>query len=197
MSRNCEIVITDSAKRERARFRVPYGARLLADEGAAVARGQKLGRVGPVHPADHHRTRRYRRICRSDRGNYPRRADRRSHRPHLESGGGLQAIRARCGSASAAAVEDAKGEILRLTNGAEARYFLNPDSILSVEPGATVADGDVLARIPREGSKTRDITGGLPRVAELFEARRRKTMRSSPKSMEGWNSARITRPNAG
>jgi DNA-directed RNA polymerase subunit beta' len=71
-------------------------------------------------------------------------------------------------------LKDTKGEIVRLTNGAEARYFLAPDSILSVEPGATVADGDVLARIPREGSKTRDITGGLPRVAELFEARRPK-----------------------
>ena len=71
-------------------------------------------------------------------------------------------------------LKDANGEIVRLANGAEARYFLTPDSILSVEPGAMVADGDVLARIPREGSKTRDITGGLPRVAELFEARRPK-----------------------
>ena len=64
--------------------------------------------------------------------------------------------------------------MLTLPSGAEARYFLSPDSILSVENGATVAAGDVLARIPREGSKTRDITGGLPRVAELFEARRPK-----------------------
>ena len=64
--------------------------------------------------------------------------------------------------------------MLKLPNGGEARYFLSPDSILSVENGATVHAGDVLARIPREGSKTRDITGGLPRVAELFEARRPK-----------------------
>ena len=71
-------------------------------------------------------------------------------------------------------LKDASGEVLKLPNGAEARYFLAPDSILSVDNGATVAAGDVLARIPREGSKTRDITGGLPRVAELFEARRPK-----------------------
>jgi DNA-directed RNA polymerase subunit beta' len=71
-------------------------------------------------------------------------------------------------------LKDEKGEVLKLPNGAEARYFLNPDSILSVENGAVVHAGDVLARIPREGSKTRDITGGLPRVAELFEARRPK-----------------------
>ncbi len=64
--------------------------------------------------------------------------------------------------------------MVRLPNGTDARYFLSPDSILSVENGAEVQAGDVLARIPREGSKTRDITGGLPRVAELFEARRPK-----------------------
>jgi DNA-directed RNA polymerase subunit beta' len=71
-------------------------------------------------------------------------------------------------------LKDDKGEVLRLPNNTDARYFLAPDSILSVDNGATVAAGDVLARIPREGSKTRDITGGLPRVAELFEARRPK-----------------------
>jgi len=71
-------------------------------------------------------------------------------------------------------LKDEKGEIVRLPNGAEARYFLAPDSILSVDNGARVAAGDVIARLPRESSKTRDITGGLPRVAELFEARRPK-----------------------
>src|SRR3546814_5292818 len=54
------------------------------------------------------------------------------------------------------------------------RYFMSVDAILSIENGAHVKAGDVLARIPRESSKTRDITGGLPRVAELFEARKPK-----------------------
>ena len=58
--------------------------------------------------------------------------------------------------------------------GAEARYLLPVDAILSVDGGAEVKAGDVLARIPMESAKTRDITGGLPRVAELFEARRPK-----------------------
>ncbi|MGH7102691.1 MAG: DNA-directed RNA polymerase subunit beta', partial [Acetobacteraceae bacterium] len=71
-------------------------------------------------------------------------------------------------------LKDEKGEVVKLANGSDARYFLAPDSILSVENGVRVNAGDVLARIPREGSKTRDITGGLPRVAELFEARRPK-----------------------
>jgi DNA-directed RNA polymerase subunit beta' len=174
MSRNCEIVITDNAKRERARFRVPYGARLLADEGAAVSRGQKLAewdpytlpiiteRSGIVEYADLiegitlvERTDEVTGLTSKVVVDYKQSARGADLRPRL-------------------LLKDAKGEIVRLTNGAEARYFLNPDSILSVEAGATVADGDVLARIPREGSKTRDITGGLPRVAELFEARRPK-----------------------
>jgi DNA-directed RNA polymerase subunit beta' len=174
MSRNCEIVITDNAKRERARFRVPYGARLLGDEGATVTRGQKLAewdpytlpiiteRSGIVEYADLiegitlvERTDEVTGLTSKVVVDYKQSARGADLRPRL-------------------ILKDTKGEIVRLTNGAEARYFLNPDSILSVEPGATVADGDVLARIPREGSKTRDITGGLPRVAELFEARRPK-----------------------
>ena len=71
-------------------------------------------------------------------------------------------------------LRDKKGEVILLESGAEARYFLSVDAILSVEPGQNVHAGDVLARIPLEGSKTRDITGGLPRVAELFEARKPK-----------------------
>jgi DNA-directed RNA polymerase subunit beta' len=63
---------------------------------------------------------------------------------------------------------------LTLANGLEARYFLPVDAILSIDNTAPVKAGDVLARIPRESSKTRDITGGLPRVAELFEARKPK-----------------------
>ena len=71
-------------------------------------------------------------------------------------------------------LRDKKGNVVTLANGLEARYFMSVDAILSVENGAEVKAGDVLARIPRESSKTRDITGGLPRVAELFEARRPK-----------------------
>jgi len=71
-------------------------------------------------------------------------------------------------------VLDKKGKPVQLPAGGEARYAISPDAILSVEDGSTVHAGDVLARIPTEGAKTRDITGGLPRVAELFEARKPK-----------------------
>src|SRR5260370_30953403 len=67
-----------------------------------------------------------------------------------------------------------KGEVLTLANGLEARYFMSVDAILSVENGAEEKAGDVLARIPRASSKTRDITGGPPPVAGLFQGRRPK-----------------------
>ena len=69
---------------------------------------------------------------------------------------------------------DKKGEVINLPNGLPANYYLSAQAVLSVENGQEVKAGDVIARVPRETSKTRDITGGLPRVAELFEARRPK-----------------------
>jgi DNA-directed RNA polymerase subunit beta' len=69
---------------------------------------------------------------------------------------------------------DEKGEALDLPNGNEARYMLSPGALLSVDEGDTVQIGESMARIATGGAKTKDITGGLPRVAELFEARRPK-----------------------
>ena len=89
----------------------------------------------------------------------------------LWTGNRRRAVRT-CGRGSR--LRDDKGEVLTLANGLEARYFLSAGAILSIDHGTEVQAGDVLARIPRESSKTRDITGGLPRVAELFEARRPK-----------------------
>ncbi len=70
---------------------------------------------------------------------------------------------------------DAKGELLRFTGTEKpAHYTLHPGAIISLSDGDTVDVGDIIARIPQESSKTRDITGGLPRVADLFEARKPK-----------------------
>ena len=71
-------------------------------------------------------------------------------------------------------LRDEKGNVVKKADDNEARYYLVPDSVLSVNDGQKVTAGDVLARLPKETSKTKDITGGLPRVAELFEARRPK-----------------------
>ncbi len=173
MSRNCEIVLTDDRGRERARFRVPYGARLLTDEGTKVQRGQKLAEWDPY--------------------TLPIITERAGQVEYLDLIEGITLVERMdevTGLTSKVVVDYKQvaksvdlrprlqlkqgNEVVKLPNGTDARYFLSPDSILSVENGATVHAGDVLARIPREGSKTRDITGGLPRVAELFEARRPK-----------------------
>ncbi|GAB0117536.1 DNA-directed RNA polymerase subunit beta' [Acidisoma sp. 7E03] len=174
MSRNCEIVLADTNGRERARFRVPYGARLLTDDGAAVTRGQKLAEWDP-----------YTLPIITERAGVIEFADVLEGVTLVERMDEVTGLTSKVivdyKQASKAVdlrprllLKDAKGEVVKFANGSEARYFLSPDSILSVENGATVAAGDVVARIPREGSKTRDITGGLPRVAELFEARRPK-----------------------
>ncbi|HYZ62511.1 MAG TPA: DNA-directed RNA polymerase subunit beta', partial [Acetobacteraceae bacterium] len=174
MSRNCEIVLIDDKGRERARFRVPYGARLLADEGAHVKRNEKLAEWDPYTlPIITELPGQVEYLDLLDGVTLVERVDEvtgltsRVVVDYKQAAKGVD-LRPRL------QLKDSNGEVLKLPNGAEARYFLSPDSILSVDNGATVAAGDVLARIPREGSKTRDITGGLPRVAELFEARRPK-----------------------
>jgi DNA-directed RNA polymerase subunit beta' len=174
MSRNCEIVLTDDKGRERARFRVPYGARLLVDEGQLVARGQKLAEWDPYTlPIITERAGRLEYIDLIEGITLVERVDEVTGLTSkvvvdYKQGAKSADLRPRL------QLKDENGEVLRLPSGSDARYFLSPDSILSVDNGIMVAAGDVLARIPREGSKTRDITGGLPRVAELFEARRPK-----------------------
>jgi DNA-directed RNA polymerase subunit beta' len=174
MSRNCEILLFDAAGRERARFRVPYGAKMLMTEGDTVTRGTKLAewdpftlpiiteRGGTVEYADLiegitviERTDDVTGLSSKVVVDYKQSAKGADLRPRL-------------------LLKDAKGELLKRPTGGDAIYFLNPDTVLTVENGVQVAAGDVMARLPRESSKTRDITGGLPRVAELFEARRPK-----------------------
>ena len=174
MVRNTEIVLVDEQGRERASYRVPYGARLLRDEGAVVQRGDKLAEWDP-----------YTRPIISEKlgtVNFMDLVDGISMRDITDEATGLSYqtvvdwkqqpkgtdLRPRI------TLRDKMGEIILLESGAEARYFLSVDAILSVDSGQEVHAGDVLARIPLEGSKTRDITGGLPRVAELFEARKPK-----------------------
>jgi DNA-directed RNA polymerase subunit beta' len=174
MSRNCEIVLVDDKQRERARFRVPYGARLLVDDGQAVTRAQKLAEWDPYTlPIITERAGQVEYIDLLDGVTLVERMDEVTGLTskvvvdYKQAAKGVD-LRPRL------QLKDERGEVLKLPNGGDARYFLSPDSILSVDNGAQVAAGDVLARTPREGSKTRDITGGLPRVAELFEARRPK-----------------------
>jgi DNA-directed RNA polymerase subunit beta' len=174
MTRNAEIVMLDQANRERARHRVPYGARLLVKDGAVVTKGTKLAEWDPytlpiiteqegiVKYVDLVEGTTFREIIDETTGIASRVVVDWKQQPRS---GELRPRIVICNK---------KGQPLTLSNGMEARYFLSADAILSIEDGTTVKAGDVLARIPRESMKTRDITGGLPRVAELFEARRPK-----------------------
>jgi DNA-directed RNA polymerase subunit beta' len=174
MSRNCEAVVHDGNGRERGRLRVPYGAKLLVEEGATVTRGQKLAewdpftlpiiteRNGKVEFADLIEN-----VTLMERTDEVTGLSFKEVVEYKSSGRGAD-LRPRL------ILRDAKGNVVKRDSGAEAITFLPPGSLLSVENGREVFAGDVIARMPRESSKTRDITGGLPRVAELFEARRPK-----------------------
>ncbi len=173
MGRNMQIVIVDDNGDERSSHRATYGARLFVDDGDKIKRGQRIAEWDPytrpvltevsgivefedlvegasVTETTDESTGITKRMVIDWRAN-PRGADLKP----------------------AIVIKDKKGEVLKMERG-EARYLLSVDSILSVEPNTDIQAGDVLARIPMESAKTRDITGGLPRVAELFEARRPK-----------------------
>ncbi|HSR71041.1 MAG TPA: DNA-directed RNA polymerase subunit beta', partial [Kiloniellales bacterium] len=174
MGRNLEIVLYDDADRERARHRVPYGARLLVEDGAKVEKAQRLAEWDPYTIP----------IITEKEGiaHYVDLMEGVSMREVLDETTGISnrvvidwKQQARGSDLKPRiTLRDEEGDVITLANGMEARYFMSVDAILSVENGAHVKAGDVLARIPRETSKTRDITGGLPRVAELFEARKPK-----------------------
>ena len=173
MGRNVTIAILDNDGKERATHRVTYGAKLRVDDGAEVKRGQRIAEWDPYT------------------------------RPILAEVDGEVAFEDLVDGSSVAETTDEttgftkrvvidwrtnqrgeglrpalaiarNGAVAKVERGGDARYLLSVDAVIAVEPGEKVAAGDVLARIPLESAKTKDITGGLPRVAELFEARRPK-----------------------
>jgi DNA-directed RNA polymerase subunit beta' len=175
MSRTMQLFVLDpETKTERARFKVPYGARLFFKEGEVVTRGSMLAEWDPyTMPL----------ICeRSGYAVFRDLVDGTSVSEQVDEETGIvskkiidwKQKRKGADLRPRVTLRDDKGEIILLANGLEARTFLPVDAILSVEDGQFVHAGDVIARIPKESSKTKDITGGLPRVAELFEARRPK-----------------------
>ncbi|MDX1950491.1 MAG: DNA-directed RNA polymerase subunit beta' [Rickettsiales bacterium] len=174
LSRACEIIVLDEKGRERFRNKLPYGARMTVDEGSKVKAGQKLAEWDPYTIP----------IITEKSGHivYRDLVEGISLRKVVDETTGLTSKVvsdwkvAKGGSALRPRItlRDADENVVCLSNGLEARYFLPIDAVLSVEDGQEVHAGDVVARIPKESSKTKDITGGLPRVAELFEARKPK-----------------------
>ena len=177
VSRSGEIAVADDESgRERERYKLPYGAVLKKGEGDRVESGEIIANWDPhTHP-----------IVSEVQGNvvFEGMEEGITIRRHADELTGLTSIstidpkdRPSAGKDTRPAVRlvDDKGEALNLAGtDVPAHYFMEANAILSLEDGAHIEAGDVIARIPQESSKTRDITGGLPRVADLFEARKPK-----------------------
>src|SRR5215204_3506718 len=172
--RNVAVVIVGPDGAERAVHRLQYGARVKVDEGDQIKRGQRIAEWDP-----------YTRPILTEVDGVAAYEDLIDSQSMIESMDESTGIAKRVvidwrGSSRTAdlrpamVVQNQDGKIAKLARGGDARYLLPVDAIIAVDPGATVKAGDVLARISTESAKTRDITGGLPRVAELFEARRPK-----------------------
>jgi DNA-directed RNA polymerase subunit beta' len=176
MSRNLIVAVVDPDGTERAVHRIQYGARLKIDDGDHIKRGQRIAEWDPYT----------RPILTEVEGavGYEDLVDGLSLSEQVDESTGIAkrvVIDWRTGSARgqqdlrpAMVIKGKDGKILKLARGGDARYLLAVDAIISIDPGGHVKAGDVIARIPTESAKTRDITGGLPRVAELFEARKPK-----------------------
>ncbi len=174
MSRACEIVILDVRGLERAKYKVPYGARLHLDDEQAVTKGQRIADWDPYTMP----------IISEKSGKvlFQDIIDGVSIKDNADDSTGMVSkviIEGRKYSSGAELkprihLLDEEGSIHILSNGLEARYYMPVNAILTIEDGSQVNAGDILARIPRESSKTKDITGGLPRVTELVEARKPK-----------------------
>jgi DNA-directed RNA polymerase subunit beta' len=176
VSRSGEVGVIDANGRERERYKIPYGAVLSVNEGDAVEPGQIVASWDPhTHP-----------IVTEVAGvvQFSDFVDGISVNRQTDEFTGLSSLvvtdpkqRGSVGKDLRPMVKllDESGKELKIA-GTEmpAHYFLPSGAIVGLEDGSTVEVGDVVARIPQESSKTRDITGGLPRVADLFEARKPK-----------------------
>ncbi|MGV6872627.1 DNA-directed RNA polymerase subunit beta' [Pseudochelatococcus sp. B33] len=174
MGRNVGVMILGPDGKERAVHRVQYGARLKVDDGDQIKRGQRVAEWDP-----------YTRPVLTEVDGTIGFEDLIENMSLSETVDEATGIAKRVvidwrGSARTADLRPAivilgpDGKVAKLPRGGDARYLLPVDGIIAVDPGSKVKAGDALARIPLESAKTRDITGGLPRVAELFEARRPK-----------------------
>ncbi|MDP2600919.1 MAG: DNA-directed RNA polymerase subunit beta', partial [Deltaproteobacteria bacterium] len=171
MNRNAEIAIADDEGRERERYRLTYGAVLKVKVGQKVKPGTQLAEWDPYATP----------ILTEVTGQvrYAELVEGISLREQVDEVTGLATkvvtTPKKADYRPRITIKDSKGETAKLPDGkSEARYLLPVGAIITVSDGEELKAGDVLAKMPRETTKTKDITGGLPRVAELFEARRPK-----------------------
>jgi DNA-directed RNA polymerase subunit beta' len=174
MGRNTQLVIEDDNGQQIALYKVPYGAKLFYQNDEKIKKGIKICEWNPyTMPVIAEK---------SGIANYVDLIDGESLAETVDDATGISSksvIDWRSQSKNSdlkprITLRDEKGNVIKKADDNEARYYLKPDSILSVEDGQHILAGDVIARLPKETSKTKDITGGLPRVADLFEARKPK-----------------------
>ncbi|MEZ4322399.1 MAG: hypothetical protein R3F61_33340 [Myxococcota bacterium] len=162
MSRNGEISVVDAKGRERERYGVPYGAEILVKDGQKVAAKMRIAQWDPFNLP----------ILANVVGSakFEDLEDGQSMKEEIDVTGLSRVVVTDYKDTDLKpriVVKDANGKV-------QARYFLPVSAYIMVQDGADISLGEVLAKIPRETTKTKDITGGLPRVAELFEARKPK-----------------------
>ncbi|MDO6428843.1 DNA-directed RNA polymerase subunit beta' [Thalassotalea sp. 1_MG-2023] len=175
-SRSTELTVIDELGRERERYKVPYGTVLSKADGEAIESGETVANWDPhTHP-----------IITEVKGNikFVDLVEGLTMTRQTDELTGLSSIvvtdpsqRSSAGKEMRPMVKlvDAKGnDVMIAGTDIPAQYFLPGNAIVNLEDNSEVNIGDALARIPQESSKTRDITGGLPRVADLFEARKPK-----------------------
>jgi DNA-directed RNA polymerase subunit beta' len=167
LSRSGEIAIVDMDGRERSTHRLPYGAQLMVDDGAIVSKGDRIAQWDPAFMP----------VITDKKGmvRYQDLIENRTVREESDETTGLTQ-RVVIEDQGRSKKEDLRPRITLLddASGEAGVSRLIVGAIVAVEDGQMVEAGEVLARVPREAARTRDITGGLPRVAELFEARKPK-----------------------
>ena len=174
MGRNTQLSIEDDNNVQLAIYKVNYGAKLFFKDGDIIEKGKKIAEWDPYTLPVISET--------SGAVNYMDLLEGVSLAETMDDATGIssksvtdwKSLTKNSELKPRITLRDDKGAVIKKADGNEARYYLVPDSILSVKDGQKVSAGDVLARLPKETSKTKDITGGLPRVAELFEARKPK-----------------------
>ncbi len=176
VSRSGELSILDVRGRERERYKLPYGALLKVKDNQEVTKGSVVASWDPhTHPIITEVAGTAKFSGMEEGITIKRQTDDLTGLSSISVMDAAERPAAGKDIRPAISLVDSKGKELCLAGtNVPAHYFLPPDAQVNLENGAKVNTGDIIARIPQEGSKTRDITGGLPRVADLFEARKPK-----------------------